>query len=94
MKAREYVNSDDQRINYWIKLGTLRIAQEVQHHKFSMFQNGPATMELGTLRKEIEDLRRFALEDRTDTFTKRSDTHGLRTSSPYHDFNVSDLDKP
>jgi hypothetical protein len=82
---------NDPRITQWHKIAALRLAHEVQNRKFSMFQNGPATMQLGKLHEQVEELRRFALEDRTDTFAKRSDS---LHSSPYHDFKVRDLDKP
>jgi hypothetical protein len=91
-----YINSTDPRINQWHKLTAMRIAHEVQHHKFIMFQNGPATMYLGKMHEEIEEIRRIALEDRSDTFTTKRDNlnRGLPSPSPYHDFNVRDLDKP
>jgi hypothetical protein len=65
----------------------------VQNHKFRMFQNGP---EIGTLHEKVEELRRFASEDMSDTFIKRGDSLPLfsPSSSPYKDFNVRDLDKP
>jgi hypothetical protein len=80
-------------INQWHKIAALRLAREVQNHKFRMFQNGP---EIGTLHEKVEELRRFASEDRSDTFIKRGDSLPLfsPSSSPYKDFNVRDLDKP
>jgi hypothetical protein len=80
-------------ITQWHKMAALRLAHEVQHHKFSMFQNGPATMHLGQLQDKVDEIRRIALEDRSDTFTKKSDSLHSH-SSPYYDFNVRDLDKP
>ena len=93
---RRYKNEENNpRITEWHKVAWLRLAQEVQHYKFNMFKDGPATMHLGTLHEKVEELRRFALEDRTDTFTKRGDSSSPSLSgSPYHDFNVRDLDKP
>jgi hypothetical protein len=82
-------------INQWHKIAALKIAGDINLKKFSMFQEGPATMELSVLRRRVEELRRYALEDKTDTFTTRSDgLHSHSSSLPYHDFNVRDLDKP
>jgi hypothetical protein len=80
---------NDPRITQWHKIAALRLAHEVQNHKFSMFQNGPATMHIGHLHEEVEEIRRMALEDRNDKFTK-----SLPSPSPYKDFDAHDLDKP
>jgi len=40
---------------------------------------------------EVDEIRRAALEDRCNVFTKRSDSHSF---SPYQDFDMRDLDKP
>jgi hypothetical protein len=99
---KKYRNEDnDPQITEFHKVAWLRLAREIQIHKFTMFQNGPATLELGTLREKVEDLRRFALEDRSrsGTFTKRADLHSYPSPSsssslPYKEFDVRDLDKP
>ena len=87
-----YKNEEnDQRINQWHKIAALRLANDVQKDKFSMFQNGPATMHIGKLHEQVEELRRFTLEDGGGVFIKRNDSPSL---SPYKDFDVRDLDKP
>jgi transcriptional regulator len=82
-------NSTDLRITQWHKIAALRLASDIQEHKFSMFQNGPAIMYLGKLHDKVEEIRRMASEDRNDKFTK-----SLPSPSPYKDFDVRDLDKP
>jgi hypothetical protein len=56
-------------INQWHKIAALKLAHEVQYHKFRMFQNGPEP-----LHEKVEELRRFASEDMSDTFIKRGDS--------------------
>ena len=78
------------RIAMWHKIAALRLAAEIYDKKFTMFQNGPATMQLRRLHDRVDELRRLALEDNSDddTFTKRS------PYSPIRDFDIRDLDKP
>jgi hypothetical protein len=80
---------NDPRITQWHKIAALRLAADIHDKKFDMFQNGPAIIYLGKLHKQVGELRRFAIEERSNggTLIKRSD-------SPYHDFNVRDMDKP
>ena len=79
---------NDPRITQWHKIAALRLAHEVQNHKFSMFQNGPATMLLGQLHDEVAELRKQALGDNyvNDRFESRS--------LNYRDLDKNELGKP
>ena len=67
----------------WHKMAALRLATEIHDKKFTMFQNGPATMHLGQLHHEVDELRKQAFGDNNDTFGR---------SLSYRD--LHDLDKP
>jgi hypothetical protein len=79
-------------INQWHKLAAMRLAGDVIEKKFNIIQNGPEIMQLRKLQDRVEEIRRAAFENR-DTFTQRLPSYSS-SSSPYHDFNVRDLDKP
>jgi predicted transcriptional regulator len=65
---------NDPRITQWHKIAALRLATEIHDKKFTMFQNGPATMHLGQLRHELDELKKQALGDNyvNDRFEGRS----------------------
>jgi len=54
---------NDPRILTWHKIAALRLAADINDKKFSMFQNGPAFMQLRELHDELDALRKQALGD-------------------------------
>jgi hypothetical protein len=65
---------NDPRILTWHKIAALRLAADINDKKFSMFQNGPAFMQLRELHDELDELRKQALGDGyiSDKFESRS----------------------
>lgn len=87
---------NDPRITQWHKIAALRLAHEVHNHKFSMFQNGPAFMQIRGLYDEVDKLKKQALgidNDNETTFRRSLSFRDSNSSLDSH-LNKDDLGKP